>query len=47
MPIIHSLLSHIPDDLPYERLMQEAGDLYIQFPPEQLQEDIQKQLQEK
>ena len=45
MPVIHSLLSRIPDDLPYEQLMQHAGDLYIQFPPESLQMDIMKQLQ--
>lgn len=37
MPYIHSLLSRIPDDLPFEMLIARAGDLFIQFPPEKLQ----------
>jgi hypothetical protein len=36
MPLIHSLLSHIPCDLPMERLIAQAGDLYVQYPPETL-----------
>ena len=37
MPYIHSLLSKIPDDLPFEMLIVRAGDLFIQFPPEQIE----------
>ncbi|XP_041376061.1 TBC1 domain family member 20-like isoform X2 [Gigantopelta aegis] len=33
MCFIHSLLSKIPDHLPFEQLIAKAGDLYLQFPP--------------
>lgn len=36
MCMVHSLLSKIPDDLPYERLIIEAGQLYLQFSPDDL-----------
>ncbi|XP_046553511.1 TBC1 domain family member 20-like [Haliotis rubra] len=36
MCYLHSLLSKIPDDLPFELLIAKAGDLYLQYPPTQL-----------
>jgi len=47
MPIIHSLLSRIPDELPMEQLINKAGDLYVQFPPVSLEEEIAQQVQER
>jgi len=37
MPFVHSLLSKIPDDLPFELLITQAGDLFIQYPPNVLE----------
>lgn len=39
MCYIHSLLSKIPDDLPLEQLATQAGDLFIQFPPNELEKE--------
>lgn len=39
MCYIHSLLSKIPDDLPLEQLTTHAGDLFIQFPPNELEKE--------
>ncbi|XP_008420372.1 TBC1 domain family member 20 isoform X1 [Poecilia reticulata] len=33
MAMVHHLLSHIPQDLPYELLIGQAQDLFQQFPP--------------
>ncbi|PWA15232.1 hypothetical protein CCH79_00008727, partial [Gambusia affinis] len=33
MAMVHHLLSHIPQDLPYELLIGQAQDLFEQFPP--------------
>ncbi|XP_032437606.1 TBC1 domain family member 20 isoform X1 [Xiphophorus hellerii] len=33
MAMVHHLLSHIPQDLPYELLICQAQDLFEQFPP--------------
>ena len=41
MPIIHSLLSRIPENLPFEELATHAGDLFIQFPPKDLEVEAQ------
>ncbi|XP_013395671.1 TBC1 domain family member 20 isoform X2 [Lingula anatina] len=44
MAMIHSLLSKIPDGLPYEQLISKAGDLYLQYPPEKLEQEANLQL---
>lgn len=36
MCILHSILSKIPDDLPYEQLIVKAGELYDQHSPKEL-----------
>ena len=36
MCYIHSLLSKIPNNLPFETLVSHAGDLFIQYPPSEL-----------
>ncbi|CAG2208229.1 GYP8 [Mytilus edulis] len=36
MCVLHCLLSKIPDNLPYEKLISDAGDLFLQYPPTQL-----------
>lgn len=33
MPFVHSLLSNIPSDIPLEKLVSQAGLLFIRFPP--------------
>ena len=42
MPFIHSLLSKIPNDLPFEQLASHAGDLFCQFPPKDIAEEAEK-----
>ncbi|XP_052816500.1 TBC1 domain family member 20-like [Mya arenaria] len=39
MCMLHSVLSKIPDDLPYERLIVRAGELYDQYSPDDLAHD--------
>lgn len=39
MCILHSILSKIPDDLPYEQLIVKAEELYSQYPPDELAHD--------
>ena len=39
MPYVHKLLSQIPDDLPWELLIVRAGDLFIQYPPNVLEDE--------
>ncbi|XP_050396764.1 TBC1 domain family member 20 [Patella vulgata] len=46
MCFIHSLLSRIPDNLPFEQLISKAGDLYLQFPPEDLASEAEFRSQE-
>ncbi|XP_028904469.1 TBC1 domain family member 20 [Ornithorhynchus anatinus] len=36
MASVHHLLAQIPQDLPYERLVSRAGDLFVQLPPSKL-----------
>ena len=43
MPFVHSLLSKIPDDLPFELLITQAGDLFIQYPPNMLEHEAKIQ----
>lgn len=43
MPYVHKLLSHIPDDLPFELLIVRAGDLFIQYPPNELESEARQQ----
>ena len=45
MPFVHSLLSKIPDDLPFELLITQAGDLFIQYPPNVLEHEASIQYQ--
>lgn len=45
MCYVHSLLSKIPDDLPLEELATRAGDLFVQFPPEELAIEVELQSQ--
>lgn len=40
MPSIHSLLSQIPDDLPFEELLEKTSDLYVQYPPESVEAEV-------
>lgn len=44
MASVHQLLSHIPADLPYERLIVSAGELYSRCPPSQLARQAAHQL---
>ena len=39
MCVLHGLLSKIPEDLPYERLIVKAGQLFLQYSPDQLARD--------
>ena len=39
MPFIHCLLSKIPDDLPFEQLIIQAGDLFVHYPPRMLENE--------
>lgn len=41
MAMIHCLLSKIPPDLPVEHLISNAGDLYVQYPPDELAQEAQ------
>uniref|UniRef100_A0A8C5I0L9 TBC1 domain family member 20-like n=1 Tax=Gouania willdenowi TaxID=441366 RepID=A0A8C5I0L9_GOUWI len=40
MAMVHHLLSQIPQDLPYEMLISQAGDLFVQFPPSELAREV-------
>jgi len=42
MPIIHCLLSRIPADLPIERLLREAGDLFLLHPPHSIEAEASR-----
>ncbi|XP_074644198.1 TBC1 domain family member 20-like [Tubulanus polymorphus] len=46
MAMIHCLLSKIPPDLPVEYLVSKAGDLYVQFPPEELANEALQHFQQ-
>ena len=39
MCYVHSLLSKIPPDLPMDALVIRAGDLFVQYPPNVLEEE--------
>ena len=43
MPFVHGLLSRIPDDLPFELLITQTGDLFIQYPPNVLEDEARLQ----
>ncbi|XP_070576069.1 TBC1 domain family member 20-like [Ptychodera flava] len=43
MTYVHSLLSKIPQDLPFEHLISRAGDLFVQYPPSALAKEAQLQ----
>ncbi|XP_063236647.1 TBC1 domain family member 20 [Bacillus rossius redtenbacheri] len=40
MASVHSLLSQIPDDLPFERLLVRTERLYQEFPPESIEREV-------
>ncbi|XP_046386155.1 uncharacterized protein LOC124155961 [Ischnura elegans] len=42
MPALHGLLSKIPDDLPFEKVLVKASDLYEAYPPESLKSDVEE-----
>ncbi|PVD20727.1 hypothetical protein C0Q70_18888 [Pomacea canaliculata] len=42
MPFLHALLSKVPDNLPFEQLLSNAGDLYILYPPVELANEALK-----
>lgn len=42
MACIHSLLSQIPDDLPFESLLKQAMKLYEDYPPRSLEAEVQE-----
>ncbi|XP_026468768.1 TBC1 domain family member 20 isoform X2 [Ctenocephalides felis] len=41
MASLHCLLSNLPDDLPFEKLLISAAKLYEKYPPEELEKDVQ------
>ena len=43
MCYVHSLLSKIPPDLPFEALIVRAGDLFVQYPPKALEAEAAAQ----
>lgn len=43
MPFVHKLLSKIPDTLPFELLTIRAGDLFILYPPYELEDEARQQ----
>ena len=45
MPFVHSLLSKMPDDLPFEQLISHAGDLFVQYPPKALAKEAEEHYQ--
>jgi len=47
MASVHHLLSQIPQDLPYEKLIRRAGDLFVQFPPSKLAKQAAQQQAER
>ena len=36
MTALYQLLTKVPDNLPFEHLLSNAGDLYLQYPPTEL-----------
>ncbi|KAK3921004.1 TBC1 domain family member 20 [Frankliniella fusca] len=42
MAAIHALLSHIPDSLPLEILLRDATELYLKFPPESIEREVEE-----
>ncbi|KAI5704921.1 hypothetical protein M8J75_010063 [Diaphorina citri] len=40
MPSVHCLLSQLPEDLPFERLLEEATELYREYPPDQIKQEV-------
>ncbi|XP_022107528.1 TBC1 domain family member 20-like isoform X1 [Acanthaster planci] len=43
MAFVHSLLSKIPANLPMEHLVSQAGDLFVQYPPEEMAKEARLQ----
>lgn len=47
MAMQHYILSQVPDTLPLERILVDAGELYNLYPPDTLQEEVNEFLQKK
>lgn len=47
MAMQHFILSQVPDTLPLERILVDAGELYNLYPPDTLQEEVNEFLQKK
>lgn len=45
MASIHCLLSQIPDDLNFEEILKRASTLYKKYPPEKLEKDVKRRVQ--
>ena len=43
MPSVHCVLSKLPDNLPIEHLCSYAGDLFVQYPPAELEQEAMMQ----
>lgn len=42
MATLHSLLSKVPDDLPFEDLIVKSGDIFLQHPPADLVHEVEE-----
>ncbi|XP_054284267.1 TBC1 domain family member 20-like [Macrosteles quadrilineatus] len=45
MATVHCLLSNLSDDLPFEKLLSQATDLYDKFPPESIEPEVKERCQ--
>lgn len=45
MAAIHSLLSQLPDEMPFDKLLSEAEKLYSKYPPESLEKEVEERFQ--
>uniref|UniRef100_A0A8D8SGE8 TBC1 domain family member 20 n=1 Tax=Cacopsylla melanoneura TaxID=428564 RepID=A0A8D8SGE8_9HEMI len=44
MPSVHCLLAQLPEDLPYETLLQDALEMYEEFPPDQIKQEVDERV---
>jgi hypothetical protein len=42
MAMVHHLLSRIPDELPFERLLSDCQKLYLDYPPSTLEKRVEE-----
>jgi len=45
MATVHGLLSRIPSELPFEKLLVDARELYEQYPPDMLTSEVEDRFQ--